>query len=418
MIRPRRSICVRTPGGHGGLLIMSQKLTDKTIKSLEVPKKGNRITYDSDVTGFGCRVTAAGARAFVLNYRRRADGVERRYTIGAFPDWSAAAAREEAKRLKRSIDGGADPVGEHREQREAPTVNDLCDRFEEEHLPRKRPSTQRDYRGILNGLVRPALGKRKVASLAFEDIDALHRAVVKNNGPYRANRTAAVVSKMCSLAVQWRWLQANPARGVERADEHKRKRYLSAAELERLSKALAEHDDRDAADIFRLLLLTGARRGEVLSMRWHDVDLETGIWVKPGATTKQKSEHRVPLSAPARQLLAAREQSREWVFAGRDGGHRVEIKGNWARICKAAHIRGLRIHDLRHSYASQLASAGFSLPTIGALLGHTQPATTHRYAHLFDDPLRQATERVGAIIAGKSAADVVRFKRGARGDAS
>jgi integrase len=394
--------------------MVSQRLTDQMIKRLPTPGRGNRITYDEAVKGFGVRVTATGARAFVLTYRRRSDGLQRRYTIGAFPDWSVGTARDEAKRLKRAIDGGADPVGEHRATREAPTVNDLADRFEAEHLPRKRPSTARDYRGILNGLVRPALGKRKVASLAFEDIDALHRTVAKNNGPYRANRTVAVVSKMCNLAVQWRWLSANPARGVEREDEQKRKRYLSAAELGRLSKALAEHDDRDAADIFRLLLFTGARSGEVRAARWADFDLQAGTWTKPGATTKQRTEHIVPLNAPARQLLSACKRTSEYVFPGRRGGHRVEIKANWRQICKAAKITGLRIHDLRHSYASQLASAGVGLHVIGALLGHTQPQTTARYAHLFDDPLRQATERAGAIITGKKAAPVMPL-RGRRG---
>jgi integrase len=393
---------------------MAEKLTDKQVRALEPPPTGNRITYDTEVKGFGARITANGAIAFVVNYRRRVDGLERRLTIGAWPDWSVAAAREEAKRLKRDIDLGADPVGDARDQRAAPTVDDLADRFEEEHLPRKRPSTARDYRGILKGHIRPALGRRKVASLAFEDIDALHRAVTKNAGPYRANRTLAVMSKMCSLAVQWRWRTDNPCRHVPRNGEAKRKRYLSAAELGRLSKALADHDDRDAADVFRLLLLSGARRGEVLAARWTDINLETGTWTKPGATTKQKTDHVVPLSAPARQLLAARAQESEFVFPGRIGGHRVEVKSNWQHICKAANITGLRIHDLRHSYASQLASAGIGLHTIGALLGHTQAQTTARYAHLFDDPLRAATEKVGAILAGKRKAKVVPLSKGRR----
>ena len=391
---------------------MSQRLTDQFMRRLKPPPKGNKLHYDDLISGFAARVTAADAKAFVVNYY--SNGRERRFTIGAWPDWSVAAAREEAKRLKRHIDGGGDPVGEHRADREAPTVNDLCDRFEEEHLPRKRPTTQYDYRGILRAIVRPALGKRKVASLAFEDIDRLHRDVAKNNGPYRANRTIAVFSKMCSLAMQWRWLPTNPCRGIERADEQKRKRYLNAAELERLSKALTEHDDRDAADIFRLLLLTGARRGEVLAMRWDDYDSESGIWSKPGATTKQKTTHVIPLSAPARQLLASRERVSEYVFPGRAGAHRIEIKGNWARVCAVAKIKGLRVHDLRHSYASQLASAGIGLHVIGGLLGHTQPQTTHRYAHLFSDPLRAATEKVGAIIAGKSSAKILPLKKGRR----
>jgi integrase len=294
---------------------------------------------------------------------------------------------------------------------EAPTVDDLADRFEEEHLPRKRPSTANDYRSILAGHIRPALGRRKVASLLYEDIDGLHRSVTKNAGPYRANRVLTVMSKMCTLAVQWRWRTDNPCRHVPRNDEHKRKRYLSAAELERLSKALTEHDDRDAADVFRLLLLTGARRGEVLAARWRDIDLETGTWSKPGSTTKQKTDHIVPLSAPARQMLAARGQDSEFVFPGRSGGHRVAVKSDWARICKAAEISGLRVHDLRHSYAAQLASAGVGLHTIGALLGHSNPTTTHRYAHLFDDPLRAATEKVGAIISGKPSAEIKPMQR-------
>jgi integrase len=399
---------------------MSQKLSDQLVRRLPTPpaERGNCIAYDTAVKGFGCRVTAAGARSFILNYRRKADGLERRFTIGSFPDWSVAAAREEAKRLKREVDGGGDPVGEDREQREAPTVNDLIDRLEEEHLPRKRASTADDYKRMLSLHVRPALGKRKVASLSFSDVDKLHRDLTKRSGPYRANRTIAVLSKACSLAMQWKYLAANPCKGVERNDEAKRRRYLSPDELQRFSKALAEHDDRDAADIFRLLLLTGARRGEVLAARWADIDLETGTWTKPGATTKQKTEHSVPLSAPARQLLAGRQREdddSEFVFPGRNRGHRINVKSNWARLCKAAKIANLRIHDLRHSHASLLASAGVSLHTIGHLLGHTQAQTTHRYAHLLDDPLRAATEKVGAIIVGKPAAKVMPLNKGRRG---
>jgi integrase len=258
--------------------------------------------------------------------------------------------------------------------------------------------------------IRPALGKRKVATLNFSDMDALHRQLTKASGPYRGNRVLALVSKLCSLSVQWHWRTDNPCKGVERNDEAKRKRYLTGAELERLSQALADHDDQDAADIFRLLLLTGARRGEVLSARWTDIDLETGVWTKPAATTKTRAEHRVPLSPPALQIIASRKTDSEFLFRGRYGGHRIEVKSNWRRICKVANITGLRIHDLRHSYASFAASSGISLHAIGELPGHTQPSTTHRYAHLFDDHLRQATTRIGALIIGKLSAKVVPFK--------
>jgi integrase len=382
--------------------VQDQRLTDFVVRRLPAPAKGNRVTYDAAVKGFGARITAAGARAFVLRYRRRSDGKDSLYTIGSFPDWSVSAARDEAKRLKRLVDGGGDPVGEQREQRGAPTFNELADRFEREHLPKKRASTQRDYVSILKCHLRPALGRRKVASIEFADGNALHLAVTRDSGPRRANTVIAVLSKMLSLAVRWKLRSDNPCRGLERNDEVKRKRYLAGDELARLSKALAEHDDRDAADIFRLLLLTGARRGEVQAARWRDINLETGVWCKPGAATKQRTDHVVPLSKPALALIATRRrkaaETDEYLFPGRHGGHRIELKNNWRRVCAAAKITGLRIHDLRHSYASSLASAGIGLPVIGALLGHATAQTTHRYAHLFDDPLRAATERAGAII--------------------
>ena len=343
-----------------------------------------------------------GRRARIrIELQTQGDGLERRWTIGGFPDWTTGAARDEAKRLKRVIDAGGDPVGEHRDARGAPTVNDLCERFVDEYFPRLRASTAGDYETAIRLHIRPALGRHKVSALKHDDIVALHRKI-SVMAEHQANRVVAVLSRMLNLATKWGWRVDNPAKGTERNPEEKRHRYLSAAELDRLTTALAEHPDRQAADIFRLLLLTGARRGEVQSMKWPDIELDAGTWTKPGATTKQRTLHRVPLSAPAGQLLVERKAERgesEYVFPGRLGGHRVEIKAAWTAICKAAKINDLRVHDLRHSYASQLVSAGFSLPTVGALLGHTQPATTHRYAHLADDPLRQATERVGAIIA-------------------
>jgi integrase len=405
-----------------------QHLTDAVIRRLPLPETGKRIALDDEVTGFGCRVTAAGARSYILRYTTRA-GRERTYTIGDAAAWKTTAARAKARDLRRDIEDGGDPLGDVEDERAAPTVWELCDRFEAEHLPRKRPGTAEDYKRMLAIHVRPHFGSHaKVADIRFEDIDALHRKITKSGSTYAANRCIAVLSKMLSLAQRWRMRSDNPARGIEKNPETKRKRYLSGDELARLTKALAAYPDCQAADIVRLLLLTGARRGEVLAMRWGDVDVDNGVWTKPGATTKQRTDHVVPLSAPARQLLSdiaeryAGEHPKKplpsYVFPGTGGtGHIVEIKKSWRHICKAAGITGLRIHDLRHSFASQLASGGASLPLIGALLGHSQPQTTHRYAHLFDDPQRAAVERVGSIItaAGKPPpAPPVKFKgRGA-----
>ena len=245
------------------------------------PARGNKVTYDDAVKGFGIRVTAAGARAFVLNYRRKADGRERRITIGSYPDWGAAAARDEAKRLKREIDGGADPVGELEISRGAPTVADLCARFLEDHLPRVRPATQRDYHQQVSVDILPALGRMKVAAVTHADVDAFHRKI-SARAPTHANRVLACLSKMFSLSVRWGWRTDNPCKGVERNQESKRHRYLTGAELGRLTEALAELRDQGAANAVRLLLLTGARRGELLAAKWADFDLDAGIWTKPG----------------------------------------------------------------------------------------------------------------------------------------
>jgi integrase len=393
---------------------MAERLTDRVVKSLTRPLTGNRITYDDQVPGFGARITAAGAVSFVLNYRRKGDGRERRHTIGAFPAWGVAAARQRAAELRRAVDSGGDPVGELAAERGAPTVADLCERFTAEHLPKLRPSTATMYRNMIAGEILPALGAMKVAAVEYEHIDRLLSKISKR-APYMANRVQALLSKAFALAIKWKWRTDNPVRGVERNQEHKRKRYLSADELARLTQALNEYHSQEIANVARMLLLSGARKTEVLSATWDQFDWDKGLWKKPGSSTKQKTDHEVPLSAPARQLLAKireqQEATERFVFPGPGSrGHRTGIKRDWTRLCALAGISGLRVHDLRHSYASQLASAGYSLPVIGALLGHATPATTHRYAHLSHDPLREATERVGAIITGKPAAEVVPIK--------
>jgi integrase len=202
----------------------------------------------------------------------------------------------------------------------------------------------------------------------------------------------------------------NPCRGIERNHEVMRKEFLSKEQLDALSKTLVDHEDQQCANVLRMLLLTGARKGEVLSMRWDNI--RDGRWNRPSSSTKQKRDHHVPLSAPAQQLLASIPREGTWVFPSHSGaGHRVSIERPWVGIRKSAGLGDIHIHDLRHTYASVLASAGVSLLTIGALLGHSQPQTTQRYAHLVDDALRQATERAGAIIAPGQQAEVVELKR-------
>jgi integrase len=402
--------------GHSADILaepMADKLSDKLVRALPSPTSGNRITYDTEIRGFGLRITAKGARAFVLNYR--VGGRERRYTIGAYPDWSVAAAREEAKRLKRLVDHGHDPMGERHAYRAVPIVADLAARYLEEYAARKVPRAQKDDRAMLEKLVLPAIGQIKVHEVRREDIDRLHREVSLTR-PVRANRMAQLLSKMFNLAIRWEFRIDNPVKGLHRNPENKRTRYLSGDELRRLFSVLATHPNQLSANLIRFLLLTGARRGEAMTATWEQFDLEAGTWAKPSAHTKQKKEHRVPLSGPARQLLSemnAKSGASPFVFPGRVPGEPLtDIKNFWAGVCKQADIRDCRVHDLRHTYASILASAGLSLPVIGALLGHTQPNTTARYSHLFDDPLRDATQRVGSLLEGlnsDTAAEVLRL---------
>jgi integrase len=396
---------------------MPQTLTDAIVKRLPTACD-KRIVYDAAQPGFGVRITANGHRSFVVNYVVRATGRERRYTIGSFPNWSTVAARAEARRLRRLIDNGGDPLGEIEDARAAPTVADLIARFEDEHFARLRPGTRNRYREQIKKHIRPHFGPHtKVAEVDFASIDRLHRKITAAGSPYAANRVHSLLSKMFALAIRWGMADTNPCKGVERNLESGRKRYLSGDELVRLIQALSEYPNRQSANIIRVLLMTGARRGEVLGMRWEHIDLATGVWSKPASAVKQKVDHTVPLSAPVRQLLSeirAAQPDSEFVFPAARGGHRLDINNNWRRICTAAKIDNLRIHDLRHSFASQLASGGATLPLIGSLLGHSKPSTTARYSHLFIDPQRAAVEKIGAIVdnAGKQPVAPTPIKQG------
>jgi integrase len=393
---------------------MSNKwLTDSVVKNLRLPERGTSRVYDLPnpngkggwVSGFGMRLSAGGTKSFILRYRSRKTRVEHVYTIGTWPTWSVDAARDEAKDLKHRIDKGEDPQAEKEAERNAATVAELCDRFIAEHVSKRRASTQRDYRGIIDGHIKPQIGKKLVAALDHRDVEELHAGITKRGHRHRANRVIAVLSRMMTLAMKWRLRPDNPARGIERNPETRRKRYLTSDELGRLTRALAEHPDQQTANVFRLALLTGARKSEILGARWEQFDLDNRqVWVKPAHTTKQKAEHEVPLGDAALALLKAMGKAMpdaEYLFPGRSSsGHLEEVKKPWAAICKRASIAGLRVHDLRHSYASFLASEGIGLHVIGSLLGHTQPATSHRYAHLLDHSLREAANKVGSLLSG------------------
>jgi integrase len=388
-------------------------LTDSLVKRLTATGKSHRVVFDDTVTGFACRVTTAGGKSYILSYQTRG-GKQRRYTIGSCSDWQAAAARAYARELKKRIrTEDYDPLAALREAREAPTVADLCERFLDEHLPKMRRRSGENYATTIRRDILPAMKHAKVSEVTFTDVDALHRKITKRGHRVQANRTLACLSKMFSMAIKWGWRSDNPTRGVERNQEVKRERYLSPDEMTRLTEALARMADQQAAAIVRVLMMTGARRGEVLAMRWDQVDFESETWTKPASLTKQNKTHAVPLSPPVLQILSeVRSGQSDYVFPGPGGtGHREGIRRPWARLLKDAKITGVRIHDVRHTFASILASSGSSLQLIGSLLGHSQPSTTARYAHLMDEPQRAAARRVSAIVSGEGKGEVVEIRR-------
>jgi integrase len=377
---------------------MKHRLTDATVRKLDAPDRGNKIYYDTIVDGFGLRVTASGARSFILNYFVRSTRRERRITIGDIGTWSAVSAREHAKELKRDIDAGKDPLGKIEEERAAPTVSKLIDRYVDEHLGKKKPRSRIEDERLLP-IIRDRLGIEKVSALTFADVDGLHRSVTKARGPFRANRVIALLSKMLSLSIKWGYRVDNPCRSVERNPEPKRTRYLSEKEIGRVMSALDAEMDQEGANIIRLLLLTGARSAEVLKMEWSQLDLTAGVWTKPHTLTKTAEEHRVPLSEEAVAVLSG-------IWRGAPAGKyvfgtfrpRKTFRHAWDRVRVAAGVPDVRPHDLRHSYASLLVNSGITLPVIGALLGHKTPATTQRYAHVNDGAMRAATKSVGKVI--------------------
>jgi integrase len=400
------------------------RLTNKFVAKLT----GEDMWWDDDpkATGFGVRSYPGGGKSFFVDYRL--DGRQRRFTLGPFPRWSAEAAREEAKKLRKAIDRGIDPAGDKRARRTAPTVQDLIDRYVEDHLPKKSlvgPRLTDENRMLAE--IGDKLGKHtKVAEIHAGDIADMHRRITESGRPVRANRILAIASKMFSLALvplagetlPWRnAAQGNPCKGVSKNREEAKERFFSQSELTAISDALARYRG-GAADCVRLIMLTGARPIEAMKASWEEFDKEPGYWIKPSAHTKQRKVHKLPLSPAAIELIDRLRKKRKgrWVFPGDvPGAHLTVLSRVWDFVRKETGLgNDARLYDLRHSFASVGAGGGLSLPIIGRLLGHTQSRTTERYAHLSDDPLREAAEKITTVITGKGKGAAVVPLRGQR----
>lgn len=400
------------------------KLTEAVVRAA-VPAEGRDYQiFDTELRGFAVCIYRGGGRAFTLDYRyaRR----QRRMTFGRWPDWSVSSARTRARELRREIDAGGDPLASRDAVREAPRVADLIARYVEVHLTHLAERNAADQRAMMEKLITPAWGRMLVTEVSAYDVELLLTKIAEGRArpakakpnnrarklqgakptPVRANRVGEVVRKMFAYAVKWGWREDNPAMGFRRRLETPRERYLSQDEIARLAAALDAAKDARAAGIIRLCMLTGARVGEVRQARFEDFNLEHLSWTKPASTTKQRRVHRVPISDEAAAIVRQRRlavvSGSPWLFPGDTPGQPVqEIRRFWRRIQKEAGIEDVRIHDLRHTFASLLVSGGASLEMIGKLLGHSQMQTTQRYAHLMDSPLRAGVDAVASAFSLK-----------------
>jgi integrase len=385
---------------------MRGKITKRAVDALRPATDGaETVLWDSEQKGFGIRVQRGGTKTYILKYRvgTGRDAPLRKLTIGKHGSpWTADRARAEARRLSGLVAHGKDPAGAKAAAKTASTVADLAQRFLAEHAEVKRKtSTAKEYRRLLEHVVLPALGRKRVADVTRQDVARFHHA--RRATPTEGNRALAVLSTMFTMAERWgeRPDGSNPCRHVEKYPQRKRERFLSAAELGRLGDVLAGYDGSPyCAAAIKLLVFTGARLGEVLGLQWSWIDIERGEARLPDSKTGAKTIHLPP---PALAVLAElpRIEGNPHVIVGRVvGAALVDLEKPWRAIRKVARLEDVRLHDLRHSFASIAASGGMGLPIIGKMLGHTQAQTTQRYAHLASDPVKAAA----AAVAGKIAA--------------
>jgi integrase len=387
-----------------------ERLTARVINALPTPPTGSSAKFYHDAPnksgndyprGFGIRVMPSGGKSFALKYKS-----DRLITIGRWPDLPVEAARVEARKLLAQITLGRDPAQEQCEERGELTMKHLCDLFLEKHASRKRPATLKMYQKIIKSKILPEFGRRKISSITRTDVQDLHDKITDSGAKFQANRIVAVLRTMFNFGLDRAppLCTSNPCVRIKTNPEPPRKRYLSPEETARLMAVLDRYPHAQVASLIKVMLWCGSRVGETMAARWDDIDLTTGIWVKPGATVKTDTDHEVPLSTPVLALLRSMRKAAPNDDPGRVWpGMTYDIcVYHFTKICEAAGIENMRRHDLRHSFASNVISAGFGLADVGALLGHTTAQTTMRYAHLTNTRLREATEAAGKAV-GQSA---------------
>ena len=390
---------------------MKTRIT-KTSADTLLPSEKDAYLWDDKITGFGLKVTPAGRKVFIVQYRTGGrSGRTRRVTIGPFKAKNVSGrcltvdqARKQAEKILGALALGDDPAEQKTIERKKGKFGDhLSQYFEGEVKGVKKPTTIDQYERVIRLYVPKSLKGRKTDSISKQDIRTLRDGMKAN--PYGANKMLAV------LSVFFNWCEgedirpnnSNPCKGIKKFKEKSHKRFLSPTEQVRLAEALSASEQSQyhnpyAVAAIRLLAFTGARKGEILSLRWEWVDFENKTLNLPDSKTGEKS---VYLNAPALEVLSQlpRMEGNPFVIIGdKPGKHLVNIQKPWSRIRNEAGLPELRLHDLRHTFASIAVMGGMSLPMVGALLGHKHARTTQRYAHLAGDPLRNAVEKVGANI--------------------
>jgi integrase len=383
------------------------KINKRSVDAVS-PGVKDAYLWDLTVKGFALKVTPRGTKTYLFEYKDRSRKT-RRVTIGRHGVLTADQARERAKTLAAEVELGGDPASDSTKHRAALTVSQLAENWLSDHVEtRRKAKTLEDYRGWVARHIVPAIGSMRVPDVQVQDVEKIFQSLSPH--PTTANRVLAVISSMFTFAIRRHLIRDNPARGIEKNGETKRKRHLSADELLRLGAVLlvAEErgDNRTGINAIRFLLLTGMRRGEVETFRWSFVDWQRGLVHLPDSKSGAKA---LPIGQPAVDFLAlireSREQIRtydenEYVFAGaKADGHLVGLPKMWRKWRSEAGLEDVRIHDLRHTFASVGASSGTPLFVLGGILGHKSTATTDRYAHLQDDPARTAANSISATIA-------------------
>ncbi len=403
------------------------KLTIRAVDAA-TPRSERYILWDSDFKGFGLRVEPSGAKTFLVRYRPKGAGragAKRFVKLGRYGSVTPDEARDQAKTILGAVAGGADPAGEQIKARETITFAELAERYlNEEVTPKRKPGTATLYSHYLRDLAIPEIGRLKADAITRSDISKLHLKIGRTR-PVAANRVLAALSALFGYGAKQSILPEafNPARGVEKFREAARERFLTLAELERLGAAIHEAEttgvpwivDEEkptskhtrkteritrlspfAGAAIRLLLFTGCRLREILHLRWSDVDFERGMLNLSDSKTGRKS---IILNAPALAVIDALPRLGEYVIHGEQADKpRSDLKRPWAIVCRRAGLEGVRIHDLRHSFASVGVGAGHGLPIVGKLLGHADASSTARYAHLDADPVRRASNSIAATI--------------------